>query len=68
MPCDHNGPAEIIAMAEADLRALGEQPASGTRFRFAENHDGYFASVITEIERRGAGHGGRSDRQNGALI
>ena len=53
MPCDHAGPAEVIAMAEDDLRARGEQPAAGSRFRWAENHDGYFASAITEVERRG---------------
>jgi len=55
MPCDHAGPQEIIAMAEAELRARGEEPSPGTRFRWAENHDGYFASAITEIERRGDG-------------
>jgi hypothetical protein len=53
MPCDHAGPQEIIAMAEAELRARGEAPSPGARFRWAENHDGYFASAITEIERRG---------------
>jgi hypothetical protein len=53
MPCDHAGPAEIIAMAEEELRASGEPPAAGMRFRWAENHDGYFASAVTEIERRG---------------
>jgi hypothetical protein len=52
MPCDHAGPAEIIAMAEEELRAKGETPADGMRFRWAENHDGYFASAVTEIERR----------------
>lgn len=53
MPCDHAGPQEIIAMAEEELRARGEEVVSGARFRWAENHDGYFASAITEIERRG---------------
>lgn len=53
MPCDHAGPQEIIAMAEAELRAGGEEAVPGARFRWAENHDGYFASAITEIERRG---------------
>jgi hypothetical protein len=53
MPCDHAGPQEIIAMAEAELRARGEEAVPGARFRWAENHDGYFASAITEVERRG---------------
>ena len=53
MPCDHAGPQDVIAMAEDDLRARGEEVTSGTKFRFAENHDGYFASAITEVERRG---------------
>ena len=52
MPCDHAGPQEIIAMAEAELQSHGEQPKPGTRFRFAENQDGFFASAITEIEHR----------------
>ena len=55
MPCDHAGPQDVIAMAEDELRARGEAATSGTRFRFAENHDGYFASAITEVERRGDG-------------
>ena len=53
MPCDHVGPQEIIAMAEEQLRSEGSPPAPGTKFRWAENHDGFFASAITEIERRG---------------
>ena len=53
MPCDHKGPQDIIADAEELLRVRGEAPAPGMKFRWAENHDGYFASAITEIERRG---------------
>jgi hypothetical protein len=53
MPCDHAGPQEIIAMAEDLLRERGEPVASGAKFRWAENHDGFFASAITEVERRG---------------
>ena len=40
-------------MAEEHLRAEGAEPAPGAKFRWAENHDGFFASAITEIERRG---------------
>jgi hypothetical protein len=55
MPCDHTGPHELIEMAERQLRDRGvaEERWSGLRFRFGENHDGMFASVLTEIERRG---------------
>ena len=53
MPCDHKGPQDVIADAEDLLRERGEEPAPGMKFRWAENHDGYFASAITEIERRG---------------
>lgn len=53
MPCDHVGPQEIIAMAEELLRSQGAEPAPGAKFRWAENHDGFFASAITEVERRG---------------
>jgi hypothetical protein len=53
MPCDHKGPQDIISDAEALLASSGISPASGMKFRWAENHDGYFASAITEIERRG---------------
>ena len=52
MPCDHAGPQEIIAMAEERLREKGRSLADGTRFRWSENHDGFFAAAITEIERR----------------
>ena len=40
-------------MAEELLRSQGDVPASGAKFRWAENHDGFFASAITEVERRG---------------
>ena len=53
MPCDHAGPQEIIAMAEDFLRQRAEPVASGAKFRWAENQDGFFASAITEVERRG---------------
>ena len=53
MPCDHAGPQEVIAMAEELLRSQGAEPEPGVKFRWAENHDGFFASAITEVERRG---------------
>jgi hypothetical protein len=53
MPCDHKGPQDIISDAEELLASSGASPADGMKFRWAENHDGYFASAITEIERRG---------------
>lgn len=40
-------------MAEAALRADGLTPEPGMKFRHSENHHGFFASVVTEIERRG---------------
>jgi hypothetical protein len=40
-------------MAEELLRSRGEAAAPGAKFRWAENHDGFFASAITEVERRG---------------
>jgi len=40
-------------MAEELLRSEGADPLPGTKFRWAENHDGFFASAITEVERRG---------------
>lgn len=56
MPCDHIGGPELIQMAEEHLRAA-DIPAGqwhGLRFRWAENlTEGYFASVIVEVERRG---------------
>ena len=53
MSCDHKGPQDVIADAEAFLASSGSAPADGMKFRWAENHGGYFASAITEIERRG---------------
>jgi hypothetical protein len=54
MPCDHIGPTELIEMAEAHLRERGAAPAEGMRFRWSENPvDGMWASIVTEIERRG---------------
>ncbi|MBV9070902.1 MAG: hypothetical protein JO093_10515 [Acidobacteria bacterium] len=54
MPCDHIGPAELIEMAEADLRKRNVVPSDGMRFRWSENPvDGMWASIVTEIERRG---------------
>ena len=55
MPCDHVGGAELIQMAEEHLRSHGVAESSwpGTRFRYTQNVDGMWASVVTEIERRG---------------
>ena len=56
MPCDHVGPTELIEMAETHLRERDLPPADGMRFRWSENpSDGMWASVVTEIERRGSG-------------
>lgn len=57
MPCDHIGGPELIAMAERHLRerAVPESDWSGLRFRWSENlTDAMWASVIVEVERRGA--------------
>jgi len=57
MPCDHVGGPELIEMAESHLRenAVPEETWPGLRFRWSENVDnGMWASVILEIERRGA--------------
>jgi len=41
-------------MAETHLRERDLPPADGMRFRWSENpSDGMWASVVTEIERRG---------------
>ena len=41
-------------MAETHLRERGVAPTPGMRFRWSENPaDGMWASVVTEIERRG---------------
>ena len=56
MPCDHVGGPELIEMAEEHLREehLPENAWTGLRFRYTENlTDGMWASVVTEIERRG---------------
>ena len=55
MPCDHLGPAEVIEMAENDLRARGIAGAewAGVTYRHAENTPGgMWASVVIEVERR----------------
>jgi hypothetical protein len=53
--CDHKGGPELIEMAEAHLAECGVPAGewAGLRFRWAENVDGVWRSVITEIERRG---------------
>ena len=54
MACDHIGPTELIEMAETNLRERDVKPAEGMRFRWSENPvDGMWASIVTEIERRG---------------
>jgi hypothetical protein len=54
MACDHIGPAELIEMADAHLREREVKPEPGMRFRWSENPvDGMWASIVTEIERRG---------------
>jgi len=54
MPCDHIGPAELIEMADAHLRERDLTPVNGMRFQWSENPiDGMWASIVTEIERRG---------------
>jgi hypothetical protein len=56
MACNHVGGPELIAMAEEHLRNsnIPESQWSTRRFRFSENlTDGMWASVITEVERRG---------------
>lgn len=41
-------------MAETHLRERGASPADGMRFRWSENPpDGMWASIVTEVERRG---------------
>jgi hypothetical protein len=54
MPCEHNGPPELIAMAERHLRDVSRERWPGLRFRWSENvTGGMWASVTLEIERRG---------------
>ena len=53
MPCDHLGPAEVIALAEEDLAKRKIPVRDQLRYRHAENTpDGMWASVVIEIERR----------------
>ena len=53
MPCDHLGPAEVIALAEEDVHRRGAQLQDQLRYRHSENTpDGMWASVVIEIERR----------------
>lgn len=57
MPCDHLGGPELIEMAEQHLRSksIDETQWPGLRFRWSQNlADSMWASVIVEIERRGA--------------
>jgi hypothetical protein len=57
VPCDHRGGPELIEMAEQHLREKGidEGDWPGLRFRWSENlSDSMWASVIVEVERRGA--------------
>jgi hypothetical protein len=56
MPCEHNGPPELIKMAERHLRdaAASEESWRGRKFRWSENVEGgMWASVTIDIERRG---------------
>jgi hypothetical protein len=54
MPCDHVGPVELIEMAESHLREHHLEAVPGMHFGFGENlTGGMWASVATEIERRG---------------
>jgi hypothetical protein len=57
MPCDHAGGPELIEMAETHLRerAVPDSEWAGRRFRWSENvSGGMWASVVVEVERRGA--------------
>lgn len=53
--CNHKGGPELIEMAEAYLRErqVPSDAWNGLKFRWAENVDGMWASVIVEAERRG---------------
>lgn len=54
MPCEHKGPHELIEMAEEHLALTPRDLWPGRRFRWAENVEGgMWASIVTEIERRG---------------
>ena len=53
MACDHIGPADLMAMAEAHLREQGLAAEDSMRFRWSETPPGgMWASIVTEIERR----------------
>jgi len=57
MPCEHNGPPELIEMAERWLRErnIAEAEWAGSIFRWSENvTGGMWASVTIEVERRGS--------------
>ena len=54
MACEHAGPAEVIEMAEGELkrRALPESQWDGSKFRYSETvEQGRWASVCLEVER-----------------
>ena len=54
MPCEHNGPPELIEMAEKHLAEVPRDRWPGLRFRWSENvTGGMWAAVVLEIERRG---------------
>jgi hypothetical protein len=56
MACEHNGPPELIEMAEKYLRdhRIAEEAWPGRKFRWSENVEGgMWASVCLEVERRG---------------
>lgn len=56
MPCEHAGPPEVMEMAERWLaeRGVDRERWPGLRIHHGENTPGtMWASVVTEIERRG---------------
>jgi hypothetical protein len=56
MACEHNGPPELIEMAERWLREheIDSSQWPGSQFRWSENvTGGMWASVVLEVERRG---------------
>lgn len=57
MPCEHLGPVELMQLAEESLRGRGiaESQWPGRVFGYGENlSEGMWASVWTEVERRGS--------------
>jgi hypothetical protein len=57
MPCEHLGPIDLMELAETFLlhRNIPESDWPGKVFGYGENlGEGMWASVWTEIERRGA--------------